>query len=234
MYLDVPLSDEEINELDAFLQSDNAPEACMDISTLDGFLTALVCSPEVTMPSMWLPIVWYDDEGPQFESQEQAQRIMDLIFRLQNSINLILMDGTKPIRPILYSGEHDGKTFRIAEDWSIGFLTGVQMQLDDWTALLNDKEHAESIGAITFLTAETEEYRELLEIPDMEDDLIDSIPFCVADIYDFWEERRNARPQGIVTETIFLPGKKPGRNDPCSCGSGKKFKKCCGAPQKKS
>ncbi len=21
--------------------------------------------------------------------------------------------------------------------------------------------------------------------------------------------------------------KKPGRNDPCSCGSGKKFKKCC-------
>jgi len=26
-----------------------------------------------------------------------------------------------------------------------------------------------------------------------------------------------------------LKGKKPGRNDPCSCGSGKKYKKCCGA-----
>ena len=24
------------------------------------------------------------------------------------------------------------------------------------------------------------------------------------------------------------PGAKPGRNDPCPCGSGKKFKKCCG------
>jgi len=23
--------------------------------------------------------------------------------------------------------------------------------------------------------------------------------------------------------------KEPGRNDPCPCGSGKKFKKCCGA-----
>ncbi|MBI3279156.1 MAG: SEC-C domain-containing protein, partial [Acidobacteria bacterium] len=22
---------------------------------------------------------------------------------------------------------------------------------------------------------------------------------------------------------------KPGRNDPCPCGSGKKYKKCCGA-----
>jgi preprotein translocase subunit SecA len=24
--------------------------------------------------------------------------------------------------------------------------------------------------------------------------------------------------------------KEPGRNDPCPCGSGKKYKKCCGAP----
>jgi hypothetical protein len=25
---------------------------------------------------------------------------------------------------------------------------------------------------------------------------------------------------------------KPSRNDPCSCGSGKKYKKCCGMPKK--
>jgi uncharacterized protein YecA (UPF0149 family) len=24
-------------------------------------------------------------------------------------------------------------------------------------------------------------------------------------------------------------GEQPGRNDPCPCGSGKKYKKCCGA-----
>jgi preprotein translocase subunit SecA len=26
-----------------------------------------------------------------------------------------------------------------------------------------------------------------------------------------------------------IASKKPGRNDPCSCGSGKKYKKCCGS-----
>ncbi len=31
-----------------------------------------------------------------------------------------------------------------------------------------------------------------------------------------------SRPESVVVE------KTPGRNDPCSCGSGKKFKKCCG------
>lgn len=30
------------------------------------------------------------------------------------------------------------------------------------------------------------------------------------------------KPKPVVLE------KTPGRNDPCSCGSGKKFKKCCG------
>ena len=32
-------------------------------------------------------------------------------------------------------------------------------------------------------------------------------------------------------ETIRREGKKVGRNDPCPCGSGKKFKKCCGSNQ---
>ena len=30
-------------------------------------------------------------------------------------------------------------------------------------------------------------------------------------------------------ETIHADDQ-PGRNDPCSCGSGKKYKKCCGRP----
>jgi len=28
---------------------------------------------------------------------------------------------------------------------------------------------------------------------------------------------------------VKKPGEKVGRNDPCPCGSGKKYKKCCGA-----
>ncbi|MCP4004885.1 MAG: preprotein translocase subunit SecA [bacterium] len=33
----------------------------------------------------------------------------------------------------------------------------------------------------------------------------------------------------IAQQTVVREGKKVGRNDPCTCGSGKKFKKCCGA-----
>jgi len=54
----------------------------MDISTLDGFLTAIVCGPKNIMPSEWLPWVWIMESGkdaPTFKDQVQAQRILGLL-----------------------------------------------------------------------------------------------------------------------------------------------------------
>jgi uncharacterized protein YecA (UPF0149 family) len=34
--------------------------------------------------------------------------------------------------------------------------------------------------------------------------------------------------QGIDPKAAASPRKKVGRYDPCPCGSGKKYKKCCG------
>ena len=34
--------------------------------------------------------------------------------------------------------------------------------------------------------------------------------------------------QGKSTQTIVRESKKIGRNEPCHCGSGKKYKQCCG------
>jgi preprotein translocase subunit SecA len=49
--------------------------------------------------------------------------------------------------------------------------------------------------------------------------------------YDRFQEQQEAAqaPQGERTvKTIKLEKPKVGRNDPCPCGSGKKYKKCCG------
>ena len=42
------------------------------------------------------------------------------------------------------------------------------------------------------------------------------------------EERKNFTKEQKKSRTI-VKSKKIGRNDPCPCGSGKKYKKCCGA-----
>ena len=44
-------------------------------------------------------------------------------------------------------------------------------------------------------------------------------------------ELEQARMAGAGEATVqqVVRGEKVGRNDPCPCGSGKKYKKCCGA-----
>lgn len=41
--------------------------------------------------------------------------------------------------------------------------------------------------------------------------------------------QKRIREQEYGTVQPIVKGKEPGRNDPCPCGSGKKYKKCCGA-----
>lgn len=40
--------------------------------------------------------------------------------------------------------------------------------------------------------------------------------------------QREALGDGQAPQPVVREGEKIGRNDPCHCGSGKKFKKCCG------
>jgi hypothetical protein len=42
-------------------------------------------------------------------------------------------------------------------------------------------------------------------------------------------ERRDEIAKAQRKAGTVIKDKTPGRNDPCSCGSGKKYKKCCGA-----
>ena len=43
------------------------------------------------------------------------------------------------------------------------------------------------------------------------------------------EEKRLSILKDYNRSRIVVKEKEPGRNDPCPCGSGKKYKKCCGA-----
>jgi uncharacterized protein len=42
-------------------------------------------------------------------------------------------------------------------------------------------------------------------------------------LYEYW----SANPQQPVVQQPIVNGVKVGRNDPCPCGSGRKFKSCC-------
>ncbi len=60
-------------------------------------------------------------------------------------------------------------------------------------------------------------------------ELLALIPTSVLSLYDYWRARRKPTATGLTLEkTSFRTKRRVSRNEPCPCGSGKKFKKCCG------
>ena len=68
----------DLEALDEYLMSDESPENCMQLSDLDGFLTAIVVGPELIKPSEWLPVVW-GGGSPEFGTEEQTKVILGSI-----------------------------------------------------------------------------------------------------------------------------------------------------------
>lgn len=118
------------------------------------------------------------------------------------------------------------------EPWITGFERAMQLRPEAWEATVenSDEEIASSIPMLLALHDIAEGGSELGEDAIRELDAMepDMIPDLVANL-NVW-----VKAQGRTQGPANLPGvpaarSKVGRNDPCPCGSGRKFKKCCGA-----
>ncbi len=131
------LSEAEIDELAEFLISDETPEECMDISTLDGFLTGLVIGPDTIMPSQWLPVVWGVTEQDEmvWESLEKMERVIGLIMRLYNSIAQAFQVDPPDFSPLLPVHEAAGEEVTIIDEWCCGFMRSIRLAPESWPPL---------------------------------------------------------------------------------------------------
>ena len=233
--LSAPLSDEELEELDRFLLSAAVSDETMLLDTLDGYLTAIVIGPATILPSQWLPGIWGpgEDDAPDYRSREQAQRILELVTRHMNGIIWTLQYDADAFDPLLDSMVYEGdpREYVVGEMWAYGFMQGIELCRQDWQPLFDDPAARDALRPIHLLGAEglSEAEEALTRWPAQREKLAAQIAASVAAIYRFWLPRRQVQHERLVASTFRREGPKPGRNDPCPCGSGKKFKKCCGA-----
>lgn len=135
----------------------------------------------------------------------------------------------KTLVPLLLADELDEVT---GNDWACGFLKGVDMRREDWRKLLDSEEEGGAILPMLLLAHEHDpdpEYRPF-DKPMTEEKRLDIIAMMAAGamhIYTFFEDdrRRNAKHNnGDAAGAVKI-----GRNAACPCGSGKKYKRCCGS-----
>jgi uncharacterized protein len=116
--------------------------------------------------------------------------------------------------------------------WANGFMMGVSLRGELWDSWAEEDEQiAEDLADISELALFSQEQAEEAgfegeELPRLAErlEMAGEIPFMLADLN--WKRLERQRPQPARRPDL------PGRNDPCLCGSGLKFKKCCGAPGK--
>lgn len=219
----------DLEALDSFLMSDRAPTESMMLSDLDGFLTGIAVGPELVLPSEWLPLIW-GGEAPEFADEAEAKAILGTIMGRYNEILRQLQDDA--LDPVFWA-DRDGAL--IAADWAEGFLQAIILRADAWKQLFKSKRDSQLLFPILALCGD-ENGNSLLDLPPDEEDLVmeeaaEFIPDCVTAIAAYWRAkgpRQVSMPFTAAPPPMERTSTKVGRNDPCPCGSGKKFKKCCG------
>jgi uncharacterized protein len=229
MHLDDPLSDKEFQELDEFLLSDRCADDGMTMDSLHGYLTAIAIGPQEIMMEEWLPKVWGSagKAGPQFKTPKEGNRIVGLIGRFMNEIAMTFEVAPKEFEPLFCEYEHEGKKLLDGEGWAWGFWEGICLREEEWAPIW-ESNLAEMITPIYLLGAEEIEEEEMALVTDpvKRHKLAIEMEAAIPHIHRFWKPLRKS---AVVQVKNDAP--KVGRNDPCPCGSGKKFKKCCGAEQ---
>ena len=193
---------------------------------LDGFMTALVVCPDLVAPSEYAPILLSGKTGDDdlvFQSEKEAEQFFDLLMRHWNEINRAFRRGELRMPYIA----QDGERFSGGNDWANGFLAGTYLRHHRWLEIVNDEERAGPFVPIWALAYEQDEdpsmrpYEDPIS-PERREELIAAMIASVIRLYAMFREDRMARKAGASGSAL-----KTGRNDPCPCGSGKKFKACC-------
>ncbi len=252
MTASTPLGDAELDRLDTLLDRCTDPATGLgNLEMLDGFLSALAVGPVETSLADVMPAIWGEGEVPRRDAR-QARETEALIARLAEEIGRRIRldpneaadrDALMPLLGLPPEAEGDAEAtaasadtaldgipadFPFAAAWSAGFLRGAAQHEDAWSAWMAEHASIENdLGVITRLAivdpAQLEdaemEAAEMLTL-DERFDLSYDLPDMLHEMY--LQRLHDRRPAPATRDDV------PGRNDPCRCGSGKKYKKCCG------
>ncbi len=215
------LTDDDLERLDLFLVHQDDDDVMM-LSELEGYLTGVMVCPELVMPGEWLPMVWGYGE-PVFENEAQANDILGLIMAFYNDIASRLDDPETYI-PLI---EEDSDGSFLWEFWAAGFAKALALRPWAWTRLADrtDDDHVamalDRLASVAAIAAERAHDPSAHAHRVLDDTLMRSAPVmfaaCVLDLHH--DRVANHGQRAAFSKTR--------RNDPCPCGSGKKYKKCC-------
>ena len=244
----------DIEALEMLCESVVGFGADVSLEWVDGYLTALLASRRAIPTSEWLPAMFGDAFDRAFADPQAAQQAMAALMNRWNVIASQLdvdamLDDPESVRmsPLMISYDDAARAEVVAAGhmpadeaenllqtgalWAEGFIDAVEAFAEDWpdadVETDDGRWHDDCLSRIFALMLPQAELAEHLAAhypgESLErEQLVDEACFAVQDLRLYWLDHA-PKPETRRVETT------PGRNDPCHCGSGTKYKKCHGA-----
>ena len=208
-------------------------DEAMLIEELDGFIAGLLVCPEMIPPSEWLPFVWNSEGGaePVFDDLAHVNKVMGLVMEHYNAIATTLFQKPDDYAPLFATDTRSGEV--LWEFWIEGFEKAVKLRPRAWQLLLSaDIDTLRAWNGLMHLAdiARADPRFTQAEIDRITADAHEKIAGWVLDL-NGWRLANHKTTTSIRSNANpFAPSSaaKVGRNDPCPCGSSKKYKKCHG------
>ena len=196
-----------------------------DIYWVDGYLCALVSSPEpIISMDDWLPSINGDCN---FKSEEHLTDIMSIILSLKNDIAKRF--NNKSFKPLYETHNIESQLKQdLIIRWCQGYMCATFL-FHGWVLKSKDNLDITKVLFPIILGTGTYDDYKLDENHSKNEEVFLAIPHAVEVFYEFSSDIINM-PLPESDEDILEPivnDNKIGRNEPCLCGSGKKYKKCC-------
>lgn len=247
-------TENEIEALDAICRRMAGFDDRVSLEWLDGYMTALVAGPRRIAADEWLPLFAegvFDRTFADPQSADEAREAIDarMTVLLDQLDPESMLDDPDVLRlaPLMLELTDEDKQRLVdeghvkpeelhlleqtGEAWAVGFMDATRDFPNEWPDPDLETEEGqlfdECMLRVVSLTVDEEELKEIAD--DLyegeqltRDELIQEACYAAQDMRLYWLDHAPKPPQRRV-------GELPGRNDPCPCGSGKKFKKCHGA-----
>lgn len=163
---------------------------------------------------------WRDKAYSQTANKGDLQRLWQAYFLKEKDIYAEILKT--PDEAVTGTVKELAEKFDVTVETIVAFLDGIDESLKD--GVDNDIENMTEDSKVSLDFDKEKLYKNMVAA---QADWLYELPEWEA-IFD--EDTRKALYKEQKKSTTFVrEGKKVGRNDPCPCGSGKKYKKCCGA-----
>lgn len=206
----------------------------MSVSAIKGLMFAVANAPVAVPPDRWLALA-LGTKNPEFESEQQGKDIRHILFNLLEKVRATISSGQEVLPEECRAEDIYSAEFSRLQEWSTGYGQGCQLLMDVWTEVLKHpkvKPMEDAWSSCMVLLNVWSKAESLLEKakkkdgPDVNKMLL-AMPAVARemavmchDIQEVWQQALS-KPDPVTVQKV-------GRNDLCPCGSGQKFKKCCG------